>query len=125
MSNDAAVMRCFKQCLDASEAQREALLAAQSDEVAARVRALLAADARDDVVADGFGRGAVELLAVEGMPDTLPDHIGPYRVIALAGHGSTSLVYEARESVPRRTVAVKVGACHPSFFIKRPSYSKT
>lgn len=108
MSDDALVMRCFKQCLDVTEAERDALLAAQDDEVARRVRALLAADAREDVVEDGFGQGAVELLADEDIPDTLPDHIGPYRVIALAGHGSTSLVYEARESVPRRTVAVKV-----------------
>src|SRR5262249_35355173 len=39
---------------------------------------------------------------------TLPDTIGPYRVIRLLGEGGMGAVYEAEQAQPKRRVAVKV-----------------
>jgi len=41
-------------------------------------------------------------------PPKLPESIGPYRVLSLLGIGGMGIVYEAEQSSPRRTVALKV-----------------
>ena len=35
-------------------------------------------------------------------------HLGPYRILRLVGEGGMGVVYEAEQSQPRRTVALKV-----------------
>ncbi len=126
LGDDEAALRLFKQCLDLDPESVDALLRAERDpDTRDTVRALLRADQEPDEVENGFGHGALELLADaatnDPTEDVLPQSIGPYRVIRMAGAGSTAIVYEALEAVPRRRVAVKVARAtldpdrHPHF----------
>ena len=74
-------------------------------EIRDEVESLLAVDA--DTVA-GFGTPSPDKVAWPIEPAAIPDRIGPYRIIARIGAGGMGTVYEAEQSSPRRTVALKV-----------------
>ncbi len=78
---------------------------ADDPEIRAQIDGLLAADFETDVefgTSDPFGWWhQIEL-------SKPPEYIGPYRIIDRIGAGGMGTVYEAEQSSPRRTVALKV-----------------
>ena len=60
-----------------------------------------------DLPTDGLGWNEALTPAVAG-GDSIPERIGPYRVLRQCGHGGMGLVYEAEQDSPRRRVAIKM-----------------
>jgi eukaryotic-like serine/threonine-protein kinase len=93
---------------DAPSAEAEALWArADKDDaaVAAAVRAMQVADLAGETLGQAPAPGATTASADASLPDTL----GPYRVLSLLGSGGMSHVYAAiRMQGPQRVVALKV-----------------
>ncbi|MCB9678231.1 MAG: protein kinase [Alphaproteobacteria bacterium] len=58
-------------------------------------------------IAEDLLRSLAEGLSSDVAPP-MPDHIGPYRVLGLLGGGGMGIVYEAEQTKPRRSVAIKV-----------------
>ncbi|MFG0260160.1 MAG: WD40 repeat domain-containing serine/threonine protein kinase, partial [Phycisphaerales bacterium JB041] len=113
-------MSVFERCLAADPAAHGAILDAECGadaELRAQVEGMLAADAA--------GGSAVDhplmdrLLESIDAPSPLPDRIGPYRVIREIGSGGMGVVFEAEQSDPRRTVAVKVLSAFASPMLAR------
>lgn len=99
----------FERCLDLEEAGRSAFLDAEcatDPQLRAQVEGMLAADAASESAVDHPLMD--RLLSSIDEPPPLPDHIGPYRVVREIGRGGMGVVYEAVQSDPARTVALKV-----------------
>ena len=105
---DEALIEAFAQARDLSAAEREAFLAgvAERDEATAdRLRALLAADARETSILERSPHVLGDGEYAEPMPET----IGPYHVVREIGRGGMGRVYlaEQRGDGFVRRVAVK------------------
>lgn len=77
-----------------------------------RVQAMLQADASDNESSQGGGLGLVAQLVREDSAEfatgsQLPELRGHYRIIQLIGEGGSGAVYEAEQTSPRRSVALK------------------
>lgn len=62
------------------------------------------------------GEGSTSGVFASAIPqDALPEHIGPYRVVRKLGAGAVGTVYEAEQTSPQRSVAIKVlGRAEPT-----------
>lgn len=62
------------------------------------------------------GEGSTTGVFAQAIPqDALPERIGPYRVVRKLGAGAVGTVYEAEQSSPQRSVAIKVlGRAEPT-----------
>ncbi|MDX1443004.1 MAG: protein kinase [Gammaproteobacteria bacterium] len=89
----------FEQCIDLDADGIERILADAPSRVATQVRILLAADA---------DAAPTESLRPQ-VPDDMPSHIGPYRVLEHIATGGMGEVYIAEQLQPlRRRVAIKI-----------------
>jgi predicted Ser/Thr protein kinase len=96
-----------------SEQQRNFVDAECGDDraLATEVLSLLQHDGDAKVALDQPILGAhAEQLGIEALqsPETLPETIGPYRIVGLLGTGSTGVVYRARQEQPDRELALKL-----------------
>ncbi len=98
----------FEEACQLDEHGRVAFLdqaCADDPEIRSEVDRLLAADAYTDT---GFGQSLFDIAHRRIAAAFLPEQIGPYRIIARLGAGGMGTVFEAEQSSPRRTVALKV-----------------
>jgi len=105
----------FHAACELPESQRSAFLDARingDEDLRAQVETMLAQDdSEDDAVgglAVGFGRQLVGDVDAGAMAATLPDTIGPFKIIKKLGEGGMGVVYEATQTNPQRHVALKV-----------------
>jgi WD40 repeat protein len=83
-------------------------------ELRADVDELLANDADPPAALVAADRGGAAGWLASGLAEeesasaTIPERIGPYRVVRLLGRGGMGTVYEAEQESPRRRVAIKV-----------------
>lgn len=97
----------FWECLSTSTERRAEILrgiAARNPALADVVSRMLAAH-QDDA---NFLEQGPATLASLGVPASIPEKIGRYKVIRELGHGGMGTVYEAEQEHPSRTVALKV-----------------
>ena len=98
--------------LDAHREERADELVRQcgnDEQLRAAVARLLAAhDGGTDFLAEPVEREPEPI----PQPQPAPTHVGKYRIVREIGHGGMGTVYEAEQSQPRRTVALKL--LHPS-----------
>lgn len=90
-----------RQCKGDKELLHEVLDLLAEDEVSVGAGVLDRPALGDGFALSAFASGSVT-------PQKLPESIGPYRVTRLLGVGGMGIVYEAEQSHPRRTVALKV-----------------
>lgn len=110
------ISRVFGEAIALPAPERSAFverMAGDDPDLAARVHALLAADAEDDAAFDAGAGAPVAAAAMSGAaPEdvhaTPPERIGRYRIVRTIGAGGMGVVYEARQDSPRRHVALKV-----------------
>ena len=105
------VRALFEEVVERDAAERESLLASTDEELASRVRRLLAADAD----AGGFLESPVVAVAgglFDGAADepSLPERIGPYRVLSRLGRGGMGevLLAERADGLFDQRVAIKL-----------------
>jgi serine/threonine protein kinase/WD40 repeat protein len=107
----------FDRACDLPVGQRRAFLereCAGDDELLKHVDRLLAeADAEADapraiLASPAQAFGAAMDMAWHSATRTMPERIGPYRIVAQIGQGGMGAVYEARQENPSRSVAIKV-----------------
>ncbi|MEM7515923.1 MAG: serine/threonine-protein kinase, partial [Planctomycetota bacterium] len=122
MSNPLGrALEIFRQALDLEVEERAAFLEREcglDESLRAEVDALLAADERDDGTfseesllerREGWDRFLNdEVDAWKALGDSDPEKIGNYEVVRRIGEGGMGIVYEAKQEVPRRSVALKV-----------------
>jgi len=82
-------------------------------ELRARLDAMLQQDDDADSIVDAVesGRMVAELLRADAPGNhvgSIPDQIGPYKIIRKVGEGGMGVIYEAEQESPRRRVALKV-----------------
>ncbi len=114
------IKELFARVCDLPPGQRAAFLeqaCGDDDDLRHEVETLLAHDDRTLPVKQRFSAAAALGLTGEqprpppqrGAPaDPLPAQIGEFRIIRLIGQGGMGTVYEAEQSNPRRTIALKV-----------------
>lgn len=98
----------FERCLGQEPGGRGAILDAEcgdDSELREQVEGMLAADAARGSAVD---QPLMDRLLESIEEPRLPDHIGAYRVVREIGRGGMGVVYEAVQTDPPRTVAVKV-----------------
>jgi serine/threonine protein kinase len=107
------IQSLFEQLIDTGTGERSARLASACGDdldLRASVESLLESDGRrEDVLLQAIGEAAESLL--EDHQDRLiGTRVGPYRVVAILGHGGMSTVYrgERDDSQYHQTVAIKV-----------------
>lgn len=111
------VFELFQLCLPLGPGGREqALDSVQDADLRAEVRRLLDAtdetsDSFSDTAVDSRGPLPVPVATPDVRDDSLPDSVGPFRVLRRIGAGGMGTVYEARQESPQRSVALKL--LHP------------
>ncbi len=108
----ALIKQIFFEIAELKPEDRSTVLDARcADDLALRreiEQLLQTADKGDHMLDDGLPAQAVAAATSPGIPDTLPETIGAYRIIRRLGSGATGAVYEAEQQNPRRSVAVKL-----------------
>ncbi len=111
------VCELFHAACELPVSERAAFLDARvngDDDLRGQVETMLAQDdGEDDAVgglAVGFGRQLIDDVDVGAAPmaATLPETIGPFKIIKKLGEGGMGVVYEASQTNPKRHVALKV-----------------
>ena len=89
----------FEAACDLPIGEQTAYLRAQCDDAQVReaVDRFLAIDREESAAGETEAAGG-----------PVPDQIGPFKIVRVVGRGGMGVVYEARQSHPRRTVALKV-----------------
>ncbi|MEQ8762946.1 MAG: serine/threonine-protein kinase, partial [Planctomycetota bacterium] len=102
----------FERALELPAPRRSAFIqvtCSGDPELEAEVRRLLKFDEQDCELLDGDpSEDRWSALAADEPSLTLPDRIGPYRILQRLGVGGMGVVYRAREDSPPRDVALKV-----------------
>ncbi|MGH7461852.1 MAG: serine/threonine-protein kinase, partial [Longimicrobiales bacterium] len=104
----ARVQAIFHDALALSATERASFVRKASGgdaELEAEVLSLIVEDGRAGLLERGVASVARTLL--EG-PLSLPEHIGPYRIVGLAGRGGMGVVYQAERSDLGNRAAIKV-----------------
>ena len=88
----------------------DAVIDCAPEERSARLEALCAGDdqLKRDVAAMTADATRLGARSEGSVPGWMPETIGSYRILRLVGEGGMGVVYEAQQSQPQRTVALKV-----------------
>lgn len=100
----------FKGALARAPHEREAWLrerCGDDERLLREVLDLLETDARSGTFLETPALGANFDLGT-GTAETMPERIGPYRVLRVLGEGGMGVVYEAEQAEPKRRVAIKL-----------------
>ncbi len=99
MEFERRALELFPLLIDAKESTRAAILAEESDSVAAYLKKMLSFE---DVPFTETVSGAIAELV------TPPSVVGDFRLLSVLGEGGMGVVYLAEQALPRRRVAVKL-----------------
>lgn len=90
--------------------ERDAFLDENCHDVDIRreVESLLTIDDDPSITDSGVAGFNVALLANAGAPHSLPERLGPYRILGILGEGGMGVVYRAEQESPKREIALKV-----------------